>query len=93
MTRPLTQKRLKNIALFYLEHYEATASKLKSVLLRRAQKSLLGEPVPTEVHKWVQQIVADCQNLGYVNLYNRKMIRLNRFIMMKRKIVFVIFEV
>ena len=67
MTRPLTQKRLKNIALFYLEHYEATASKLKSVLLRRAQKSLLGEPVPTEVHKWVQQIVADCQNLGYVN--------------------------
>lgn len=68
MTRPITYKRLKNIALFYLERYDTTAEKLKTVLLRRIQKNIpQDEPIPAEVYQWIQQIVSDCQNFGYVN--------------------------
>ena len=68
MTRPVTYKRLKNIALFYLERYDATAEKLKTVLLRRIQKNMPPEePIPAEVYQLIQQIIAECENSGYIN--------------------------
>jgi len=78
MTRPVTHTRLKNIALFYLERYEATASKLKTVLLRRVQKGLEpGESVSAQAHQWIQQVVAECERLGYINdaRYAENMVR------------------
>ncbi|MBP5344539.1 MAG: RecX family transcriptional regulator [Alphaproteobacteria bacterium] len=68
MLRPITYTRLKNIALFYLERYDASSYKLKTVLQRRIQKNIMqGDIVPPEVSEWIQTIVAECAALGYVN--------------------------
>jgi len=68
MLRPITYKRLKNIALFYLERYDASSFKLKQVLTRRVQKSASqGVDVPKDVSKWIIQVVSECEQLGYLN--------------------------
>ena len=68
MLRPITYTRLKNIALFYLERYDASAYKLKTVLQRRVQKNIMqGDSIPKDVSLWIQQIVTECIQLGYIN--------------------------
>ena len=66
--KKITPQRLKNIALYYLDRFDASSEKLKSVLMRRIQKATLaGDEVPLEAKKWVDEVVVDMQRLGYVN--------------------------
>ena len=37
-------------------------------MLRRIQKNIpQDEPIPAEVYPWIQQIIAECENSGYIN--------------------------
>lgn len=66
--KKITPQRLKNIALYYLERFDASSEKLKSVLIRRIQKATLsGDDVSSEAFKWVNEIIQDMQRLGYID--------------------------
>ena len=43
--KKITLERLKNIALFYLERYDASSDKLRVVLNRRVKKASLEQPI------------------------------------------------
>ena len=65
--KPLTEKRLMNIALFYLERYESSAENLRCVLRRRILRAeMKGASVPAEARDWVEKVVAEVKRLGYV---------------------------
>ena len=66
--KKITQQRLENIALFYLERYESSQARLKQVLLRRIAKARLkGVEVPDGAAQWVETVCAKMVHLGYVN--------------------------
>ena len=65
--KKITPQRLKNIALYYLERYEASSQKLRTVLRRRLIKARQEQIVPPEANTWVEQVVAEMLRLGYVN--------------------------
>ena len=66
--KKITPQRLKNIALYYLDRFDASSEKLRSVLKRRVQKAIMmGDEVPSDVSNWIDEIVQDMQRLGYVN--------------------------
>ncbi len=68
MQKPLTPKRLENIALYYLERFDASAYKLREVLKRRVNKQkLAGEPVDKDVFQWIEAVIQKCVALGYVD--------------------------
>ena len=68
MQKPLTEKRLQNIALFYLERFEASSQKLRQVLKRRVQKQKMqGLSVDPQVPKWIENVIQEMIRLGYVN--------------------------
>ena len=68
MTKKITEKRLYNIALYYLSRYETTTEKLKAVLKRRVQKARFsGDEVNSQADEWIEKIVADAQKQGYVD--------------------------
>ncbi|MBO5997924.1 MAG: regulatory protein RecX [Alphaproteobacteria bacterium] len=68
MIKKITPKRLENITLYYLQRYESSTSKLRSMLQRRVlrAKLQLGE-VPAEANDWIENIIHRMQELGYVN--------------------------
>ena len=58
----------KNIALFYLERFDASSDKLRQVLKRRARRQKMqGIEVAPEVPDWIESVIQKMQNLGYVN--------------------------
>ena len=65
--KKITQARLKNIALYYLERYEASTQKLRDVLKRRLTKARLEQPVPPEANTWIETVIEEMVRLGYVN--------------------------
>ncbi len=65
--KKITPERLKNIALFYLERYDASSDKLRQVLKRRVKKASLEQPVSPQAFEWIEQIVTQMNQLGYVN--------------------------
>lgn len=65
--KKITYERLKNIALYYLERYEACTSKLREVLKRRVKKTALEQPVPQEAFGWIEQVISEMERLGYIN--------------------------
>lgn len=65
--KKITQARLKNIALYYLERYEASTQKLREVLKRRLAKARLEQTVPPKANQWVESILEEMVRLGYVN--------------------------
>lgn len=66
--KKITPQRLKNIALYYLERFDASGDKLKTVLLRRVQKAILaGDEVDSNASNWVDETVREMYRLGYVN--------------------------
>ena len=68
MQKPLTEKRLENIALFYLERFDASCEKLRQVLQRRVlRQKMQGIEVNLEIPNWIDQVIQKMQNLGYVN--------------------------
>ena len=75
--KKITPQRLKNIALYHLERYDAGTVKLRGVLTRRIKKAQMEMPVPDEAFEWVEQVIEQMQNLGYVNdtRYAENMVR------------------
>jgi len=68
MTKPLTQKRLENIALYYLERFDASSTKLQQVLMRRLQNQKAANiPIDPNTPEWIQNTVQKMIDLGYVN--------------------------
>ncbi len=68
MIKQITEKRLLNMALFYLSRYEASEQKLRQMLERRVKKQALnGATIPPEIDKWIQNTVQKAVSLGYVN--------------------------
>ena len=65
--KKITPERLKNIALFYLERYDASSEKLRFVLKRRVKKASLEQPIPPQSSQWIEQVVSDMKRLGYVD--------------------------
>ena len=65
--KTITPQRLKNIALYYLGRYDAGSAKLREVLIRRIKKAQTQIPVSPEAFNWVEQVIDQMQNLGYVD--------------------------
>ena len=65
--KKMTPERLKNIALYYLERYETTSDKLRTVLKRRVAKARLEQPIPPEANTWIEDILTQMQHLGYIS--------------------------
>lgn len=68
MTKPITEQRLYNITLFYLERFDASSLKVKQMLERRIQKEKLkGAMIPTNTLELIENVILRMQNLGYIN--------------------------
>ncbi len=68
MQKPLTEKRLEHIALFYLEKFDASSEKLRLVLIRRIKKhQMQGIPVNENAFQWIENVIQKCQKLGYID--------------------------
>jgi len=68
MQKPLTEKRLENIALFYLERFETSSEKLRQVLKRRAKRQKMqGIEVDPAVDQWIESVIQKVQNQGFVD--------------------------
>ena len=68
MAKKITEKRLYNIALYYLSRYETTSEKLKGVLQRRVEKARFsGDEVSPFAEEWIEKVVSDMQKQGYVD--------------------------
>lgn len=68
MQKPLTEKRLENITLYYLERFDASSDKVRQMLKRRIQKQkMLGIPVDKNINIWIENVIQKMQNLGYIN--------------------------
>lgn len=67
-SRPLTAKRLTNIALYYLGRYESSVEQLRKVLSRRVFKEKLkGADIPADVESVIESILAKMVSDGYVD--------------------------
>ena len=68
MQKPLTERRIENIALFYLARFETSSGKLRQVLLRRVQRQKMqGISVPSEVHVWIEKTLEKMEKQGYLD--------------------------
>ena len=65
--KTITPQRLKNIALYYLARYDAGSAKLREVLIRRINKAQTQIPVSPKAFEWVEQVIEQMQNLGYLD--------------------------
>ena len=64
----LTEKRILNIALFYLSRYESSASKVRAMLHRRLRKmQLRGEEIPSEAPQWIDNAITTAEKNAYLN--------------------------
>lgn len=68
MAKKITEKRLYNIALYYLSRYESTTGKVREVLTRRLMTAeRRGEEIPNEAPAWIEKIIAQMVDLGYID--------------------------
>ncbi|MBR1778874.1 MAG: RecX family transcriptional regulator [Alphaproteobacteria bacterium] len=66
--KPITQKRLTNVALYYLGRYESSSENLRRLLQRRVVRAeMKGAVVPEEASDWIEAIVLEMRRLGYVD--------------------------
>jgi len=66
--KPITQKRLQNIALYYLGRYESSAENLRRLLERRILRAeRKGAAVPPEARTWIDSIIKEMLRQGYVD--------------------------
>lgn len=78
MQKPFTPKRLENIALYYLERFDASSEKLRQMLKRRIQHHQLQNiPVDKNINQWIEDVIQKLRNLGYIddNRYAENVIR------------------
>ena len=95
MSKALTEKRLLNIALFYLGQYETSEKKLRQVLTRRVTRmKTQGTEIPPEAKDWIEAVIAHVREQGYLNndRYAAAQVRVlvgegrsDRYILMKLK--------
>lgn len=68
MAKQITEKRLLNIALFYLSKYEASAGKVRQMLHRRLLKAAQQEEyVPENAEAMIEKVICEVKRLGYVD--------------------------
>lgn len=68
MTKPITEQRLYNITLFYLERFDSSKLKVKQMLERRIQKEKLkGAIIPDDTPTLIQNVIKRMEDLGYLN--------------------------
>jgi regulatory protein len=67
--RRMTERRLENIATYYLERFSTTAAHLRTVLMRRVDRSLKaeGSASRSDMAAWVDTVVARLVASGAVN--------------------------
>ena len=69
--KKITQQRLRNIALYYLERYSASSDSVRQVLRRRIYKaSRHHEFDMDEAYGWVEEIIQRFTELGYLDDVN-----------------------
>jgi len=54
----LTQSRLKNIALYYLQRYGTTVAHFRQVMRRRVRRELDGKD-PADAFSWLEELIAE----------------------------------
>lgn len=68
MVKPITEKRLYNITLFYLSKYDSSTEKVRQMLQRRLLKAKQqGLEIPLESQQWISTIIGQMRHLGYIN--------------------------
>ena len=68
MKKPITAKRLYNIALFYLSKYEASRKQVGDMLRRRVLKAQLrGEEIPIDVDEMIEETLNQLINQHFLS--------------------------
>jgi SOS response regulatory protein OraA/RecX len=68
MIKKITEKRLENITLYYLQRYESCSSKLRIFLKRRILKLKIQQiEIPSQIDCWIENVIEKMINLGYIN--------------------------
>ncbi len=68
--KKITKQRLKNIALYYLERYEASTKSLSDVLKRRVDKYAFENKdwqEKSDAYQWIQEVVDELKGYNYVD--------------------------
>lgn len=66
--KPLTQKRLTNLALYYLGRYESSSGNLRRFLSRRAARDRMkGAELPPDIEVWIESVVFKMCQDGYID--------------------------
>lgn len=68
MKKPITAKRLYNIALFYLSKYEASRKQVGDMLRRRVLKAQVrGEAIPADVDEMIEETLNQLMNQHFLS--------------------------
>ena len=68
MSKTLNEKRLYNIALYYLERFDASAGKLKEVFMRRLYKAKInGDQISPTIMAEMARVIEKLKKQGYLN--------------------------
>ena len=67
--KKITEQRLQNIALGYLQQFGGTEKAVRNILHRRIQKSLYTHPNqdPTALTEWTEKVIERLKSYGYIN--------------------------
>ena len=66
--KPLTQKRLTNLALYYLGRYESSSGNLRRFLSRRVVRDRMkGAEIPADIEVWIESVVFKMCQDGYID--------------------------
>ena len=66
--KQITQKRLMNVALYYLGRYESSSENLRRLLKRKILRAQMkGAAIPAEANVWIESVVKEVIRLGYVD--------------------------
>jgi len=66
--KPMTESRLRNIALHYLERYATASANLRRVLIRRVAKARLEDPAAApEAEAWIDTLIARFESAGVLD--------------------------
>ncbi|MBQ9089526.1 MAG: RecX family transcriptional regulator [Alphaproteobacteria bacterium] len=68
MIKPITEKRLYNITLFYLSKYDSSREKVRQMLLRRIEKERQqGNAIPDTAYDMIDSVINKMCSLGYID--------------------------
>lgn len=68
MSKRISEQRLYNSAVYYLERYEASAAKVRRVLERKLQRAeRAGDEVPPEALKWINNVIHKLKQQNFLS--------------------------